>query len=289
MRANIVGLTRWLCLLALVGCANRNGVPYRMYAYNHAFPPYRVIGNIYYVGTNEIAQFLITTPAGHILLDSGFEESAPRLQDNVRTLGFRFEDIKILLSSHAHIDHVQGHALVRRLTGAQVVASAADATYIAAGGKGETVFDGVYEWAPCPVDRIVGDGDEVTLGGTSLTARLTPGHTRGATTYTMQVVDAGKRLDVVFFPSANINPGVRLLGNSRYPSIASDFEHSFAVWKTLPCDVFLGAHGSFYDMKAKYKRLRDGVAPNPFIDPAGYKSAIAEAERAFQEELASER
>jgi metallo-beta-lactamase class B len=281
--------TLWLCLLALVGCANRNGVPYRMYSYNHAFPPYRVIGNIYYVGTNEIAQFLITTPAGHILLDSGFEESVPRLRDNVRTLGFRFEDIKILLSSHAHIDHVQAHALVRRLTGAQVVASAADAAYIAAGGKGETVFDGAYEWAPCPVDRVVGDGDEITLGGTSLTARLTPGHTRGATTYTMQAVDAGKRLDVVFFPSANINPGVRLVGNTRYPSIVSDFEHSFTVWKTLPCDVFLGAHGSFYDMKAKYKLLRDGVAVNPFIDPAGYKVAIADAEREFREELASER
>jgi metallo-beta-lactamase class B len=289
MRANISRLTRWLCLLALVCCANRNGVPYRMYAYNHAFTPYRVIGNIYYVGTNEIAQFLITTPAGHILLDSGFEESVPRLRDNVRKLGFRFEDIKILLSSHAHIDHVQAHALVRRLTGAQVVASAADAAYIAAGGKGETVFDGVYEWAPCPVDRIVGDGDEVTLGGSSLSARLTPGHTRGATTYTMQVVDAGKRLDVVFFPSANINPGVRLVGNTRYPSIVSDFEHSFAVWKKLPCDVFLGAHGSFYDMKTKYKRLRDGAAVNPFIDPAGYKGAIAEAEREFREDLASER
>src|SRR5579863_6847772 len=127
---------RWLCLMALVCCAVGARVPFRMYAYNHAFPPYRVIGNIYYVGSNEIAQFLITTPAGHILLDSGFEESVPRLRENVRKLGFRFEDIKILLSSHAHIDHVQGHALVRQLTGAQVVASAADAAYIRAGGKG---------------------------------------------------------------------------------------------------------------------------------------------------------
>jgi metallo-beta-lactamase class B len=248
-----------------------------------------VIDNIYYVGTNEIAQFLITTPEGHILLDSGFEESVSRLRESVRKLGFRFEDIKILLSSHAHIDHVQAHALVRQLTGAQVVASAADAAYIRAGGKGETVFDGVYEWPPCPVDRIVGDGDEVTLGGTSLTAHLTPGHTRGATTYTMKVIDAGKPLDVVFFPSANINAGVRLIGNTRYPTIVSDFEHSFAVWKALPCDVFLGSHGSFYDMKTKYGLLRDAPSVNPFIDPAGYKRAIAEAEKEFLEELASER
>jgi metallo-beta-lactamase class B len=279
---------RWLWLMVLVCCAAGARVPFRMHADNHAFPPYRVIGNIYYVGSNEIAQFLITTPAGHILLDSGFEESVPRLRDNVRKLGFRFEDIKILLSSHAHIDHVQGHALVRQLTGAQVVASAADAVYIRAGGKGETVFDGTYEWTPCPVDRIVGDGDVITLGGTSLTARLTPGHTRGATTYTMKVTDADKQLDVVFFPSANINPGVRLVGNTRYPSIVSDFERSFGIWKALPCDVFLGAHGSFYDMKTKYGLLRHGATLNPFIDPAGYKRAIAEAERAFLEELASE-
>jgi metallo-beta-lactamase class B len=260
-----------------------------MRPWNRAFPPFLVIGNIYYVGTNEIAQFLVATPAGHVLIDSGFEASVPRLRDNVRSLGFRFEDIRILLSSHAHIDHVQAHALVRRLTGAQVVASAADAAFIAAGGKGETVYDGVYAWTPCPVDRIVGDGDEVHLGDTTLTARLTPGHTRGATTWTMRVTDQGRPLSVVFFPSANINPGVKLIGNQRYPAIAQDFERSFAIWKALPCDVFLGAHGSFFAMKDKYERLGRSGADNPFIDPRGYHQAIAQAEQNFRRELESER
>jgi metallo-beta-lactamase class B len=177
---------------------------------------------------------------------------------------------------------------VRQLTHAQVVTSAGDAPFIASGGRGETVFDGEYSWRPCPVDRIVADGDRVSLGGSVLTAHITPGHTKGAITWTMQVEHRGKPLDVVFFPSANINPGVRLLGNARYPEIARDFEHSFAVWKSLPCDVFLGAHGDFFDMRAKYRRISDH-GENPFIDPNGYRQAIAQAEKRFRDELASER
>jgi metallo-beta-lactamase class B len=265
-----------------------------MWAWNRDFPPYRVIGDIYYVGSDQIAQFLVTTPAGHILLDSGFEASVPRLRDNVRALGFRFEDIKILLTSHAHIDHVQGHALIRRLTGATVVASARDAAFIAAGGKGETVFDGVYSWPPCPVDRVVADGEEVTLGGVTLTAHLTPGHTMGAVTWTMRVPapDAptgGRPLDVVFFPSANVNSGVRLVGNARYPAIADDFARSFVIWKALPCDVFLADHGDFYGMRDKRRRQQAGALINPFIDPQGYRSFVAEAEQRFRAQLASER
>ena len=279
-----------LCLLlALVACASQAGVPGKMQQWNRPFPPYRVIDNIYYVGTNEIAQFLITTPSGHILLDSGFEASVPRLRENIEQLGFQYRDIKLLLTSHAHIDHVQAHALVRRQTGARVVASTADAAFIESGGKGETVFDGVYDWTPCPVDRRVNDGDQVTLGTTTLTAHLTPGHTRGATTWTMQVHENGKPLAVVFFPSANINPGVHLLGNSRYPEIAHDFERSFSIWKALSCDVFLADHGDFYAMKDKYERQRDGAGTNPFIDPEGYRRFIAGAEAAFRERLAAER
>ena len=265
------------------------GVPREMRSWNRSFPPYRIIGNIYYVGSNAIAQYLITTPQGHILLDSGFEASVPRLADNVRALGFRFEDVKILLSSHAHIDHVQGHALVRRMTGAQVVVSAADAPVIASGGKGEPVFDGVYAWAPCPVDRVIADGDRVTLGGTTLVAHLTPGHTRGATTWTMQVADGGRTLEALFFPSANVNPGVRLVDNPRYPAIADDFRRSFATWRSLSCDVLLGAHGDFYDMQSKHDRLAAGAAPNPFIDPEGYRRLIGEAQGRFEDQLARER
>lgn len=279
---------------AFSACTAQGGVPRPMRAWNRALPPYRVIDNIYYVGSNEIAQFLITTPAGHILIDSGFEASVPRLRDNVAALGFRFEDIKILLTSHAHIDHVQGHALVRRLTGATVVASARDGAFVAAGGKGESVYDGVYAWTPCPVDRVVGDGDEVRLGTTTLTAHLTPGHTMGAVTWTLRLPppagEPGARgLDVVFFPSANVNPGVHLVGNPRYPAIADDFARSFAIWKSLPCDVFLGSHGAFYDMSAKRSRQQAGAADNPFIDPAGYRRFVAEAEASFRAKLAAER
>jgi metallo-beta-lactamase class B len=265
-----------------------------MWTWNRDFPPHRVIGNIYYVGSKDIAQFLITTPAGHILLDGGFEASVPRLREEVASLGFRFEDIRYLITSHAHIDHVQGVALVRAQTGAKVVASARDAETITGGGKGEAVYDGVYSWAPCPVDLVVADGDRVSLGGTTLTAHVTPGHTRGAVTWTMQVpapdaVPGARPLEVVFFPSANINDGVRLVGNARYPEIAADFERSFAIWKALPCDVFLGVHGGFYDMERKRARQRENVTPNPFIDPGGYKRFVATMEGRFREQLASER
>jgi metallo-beta-lactamase class B len=263
-----------------------------MWNWNQPFPPYRVIANIYYVGSNEIAQFLITTPAGHILLDSGFEASVPRLRANVESLGFRFEDVRLVLTSHAHIDHVQAHALVRQLTGARVVASALDAAVIAAGGRGEATFGDTYRWPPCPVDRIVADGDEVTLGGTTLTAHLTPGHTRGAVTWTMKIATPesapARPLDVVFFPSATINPGVALVGNVRYPRIADDFERSFAVWRSLPCDVFLADHGDFYDMREKRARQERGALVNPFIDPTGYRELIAASERRFQEVRAAQ-
>ncbi len=260
-----------------------------MQPWNRAFPPYRVIDNVYYVGTNAIAQFLITTSAGNILLDSGFEASVPRLRQNIEALGFRYADTKLLLTSHAHIDHVQAHALVRQQTGARVVVSTLDAPFVEHGGKGETVFDGVYAWTPCPVDLAVNDGDEVTLGATTLTARLTPGHTVGATTWTMKVSERGRSLDVVFFPSANINPGVHLVANARYPKIAEDFQRSFTTWKTLACDVFLADHGDFYAMSEKYERLRAGTVTNPFIDPNGYRRFVADAERRFLEQLASER
>jgi len=277
------------CTSMMGACANQAGVPREMRAWNRPLAPYQVIGNIYYVGTNGVAQFLITTPEGHILVDSGFQASVPGLAANVRALGFRFEDVKILLASHAHIDHVQGHALVRRMTGAQVIASAPDAPVIAAGGKGEPVFDGVYAWEPCPVDRVVSDGDRVTLGGTTLVAHLTPGHTRGATTWTMAVSDGGRQLAVVFFPSANVNPGVRLVGNPRYPEIATDLESTFAKLKALPCDIFLAPHGGQFAMADKFARLDRGEGVAALVDPAGWQKLLAAAEKTFRDQLALER
>jgi metallo-beta-lactamase class B len=276
-------------LLTLGGCASQAGVPGDMQAWNRPFPPYRVLDNIYYVGTNKIAQFLINSDAGLILLDSGFEASVPLLRENIATLGFHYSDIKLLLTSHAHIDHVQAHALVRQQTGARVVASTLDAPLIEHGGKGDPLYDGVYAWPPCPVDWRVRDQEPVALGSSTLIAHLTPGHTLGALTWTMQVREGSRMLDVVFFPSANINPGVHLLGRPNYPGIVQDFEHSFATWKSLRCDVFLADHGDFYDMSEKYARLRHGTTPNPFIDPKGYRTFVDAAEQRFREQLAEER
>ena len=276
-------------VLALVGCADQAGVPGMLQAANRPFPPYRVIDNIYYVGTNGIAQFLIVTERGNILLDTGFEASLPRLRENIESLGFHYRDVELVLTSHAHIDHVQAHARVRRETGAAIVASSADAPFIEHGGKGEPAFDGELSWTPSPVDRRVNDGDTVTLGATTLTAHLTPGHTPGATTWTMKVHDGGKALDVLFFPSATVLPDVPLRNNARYPRIAADFARSFAIWKALPCDVFLADHGEFYGMIDKHDRLVDGASPNPFIDPRGYRDYLAVAERRYLDRLESER
>jgi metallo-beta-lactamase class B len=278
-----------LLVVCLAGCrVGPHDVPAAMRDWNRPFEPFRIAGNIHYVGTNQMAIFLVTTPAGHLLIDSGFERNVPRLRQNVEALGFRFADIKLLLFSHAHIDHVQAHALVRQLTGAQVVASAADAPTISSGGQHEWAYGDTFAWPPCPVDRIVGDGDTVALGGTVLTAHLTPGHTRGAVTWTTTVEERGRPLAVVFYASGTVPPGAHLLDNLAYPEAPAAYEHSFAVWKALPCDVFLGSHGEFFDLQHKWKAWKAGNR-DAFIDPDGYRRAIAEAERRFHAQLEHER
>jgi metallo-beta-lactamase class B len=277
----------------LLGCAGKPGVPPEMSVWDVDFPPHKVIGNVHFVGRKNIGIFLITTAEGHVLIDSGFEASVPDIKASVEKLGFRFEDIKYLLASHAHVDHVQGHARVRQLTGAKVLASEPDAPFIASGGKDDTYFENRYRWTACPVDKIVGDGDKVEIGGTTLTARLTPGHTPGATTWTMDVEDGGQRQAVVFFPSGNILPGTKLVGNARYPHIADDLQRSFAVWKALRCDVFLGAHGVFYDLGRKHRQLVNGAPapgkPNPFIDREGLPRVVGDLETRFQALLDDQR
>lgn len=245
-----------------------------------AFPPHRVAGNTWYVGSEAISSYLVTTPAGHILINSGFEETVPLIRASVESLGFKWSDVKILLESHAHSDHVEGHALVRESTGAKVFAMQGDDDVIASGGKGQYLYVD-SRWRPCPVDRVLQDGDEVRLGGVVLVARRTPGHTRGCTTWTWQETEGGKKLDVVVIGSPNVNPGYRLVDNADYPRIAEDYEQCFAVLKKLPCDVFLGAHGAYYGLDAKYPRLKPGAA-NPFVDPDGYREYVASKEQAFR-------
>jgi len=247
--------------------------------------PVHIAGNIYFVGTNELAMYLFPSPAGHILLDSGFEESVPVVKANVERLGYRFEDIKILLASHAHADHVGGHALVKKLTGARVVAMAEDAPLLRAGGGGPLALD--MTWAPVVPDQVIHDGAVIELGGTKLVAHLTGGHTPGATTWTTTVQDAGRSLAVVFFSSATLFDEVPLKDNPAYSTIADDLTRSYAFWHAVPCDIFLAPHGSFFDLDAKRTRALRGETPNPFIDPTGWKKLIDAQEAIFRRRLAA--
>lgn len=254
------------------------------------FAPHRVIGNVYYVGSRGLASYLITSPQGHILVNSSLESSVPLIRRSIEQLGFRFSDVKVLLISHAHWDHCAGSAAIKKLTGAKYMVMDADAPEIEAGGVGNFQYGDApgSRYEPTKVDRVLHDGDKVTLGDTTLTAHLTPGHTKGTTTWTANVRDGGRTYAVVIVGSPNVNAGYRLVNNARYPRIAEDYERMFRTLRALPCDVFLGAHGNYYRMEAKVPRMRDG-GPNPFIDPDGYRAYVAEREQAFRTELAKQR
>lgn len=250
-------------------------------SWNQPVEPFRIAGNLYYVGASDITSFLITTPEGHILLDGGFEETAPLIRAGVEKLGFRLKDVKILLNNHAHSDHAGGLAALQKLTGAKLAASAGDAPLLARGGKDDPVLGDTMTFPPVRADRILHDGDTVALGGTTLTAHNTPGHTPGATTWTMTVEEGGKRYDVVFAASTSVLSKTALTGNAKYPTAAADYAHTFEVLKKLPCDIFLSGHGSFFDLKGKAERLRKGETPNPFLDAKGYQAWVARNEAAF--------
>jgi metallo-beta-lactamase class B len=288
------GRVAFVLAMALAACAPPGAVSSAnlsrmMRGWNRPVDPLHIVGNIYFVGTNELAMFLLTTPAGHILIDSGFDESVPLVRASVMRLGFRFEDIKIVLVSHAHSDHVGGLARVKEMTGARLLATAPDAALIQSGGGGPLALG--MTWRPAVVDGVLEDGQEIALGGTVLVAHLTAGHTPGATTWTTVVQDdpaaGGRKLNVVFFSSATLFEETPLRANPDYPRIASDFEHSYAFWKSVPCDVFLAPHGSFFQLEEKRERAAHGASSNPFVDPAGWKRLIAAQEATFRRRLAA--
>jgi metallo-beta-lactamase class B len=264
------------------------------------FPPFHIAGNLpgsprtgpgpwgglYYVGSGDLAAYLIVTPKGNILINSNLESSPPPIRKSIEQLGFKFSDTKILLVSHGHYDHCAGSAAIKRLTGAKYYVMAQDVSVVQSGGATDFHYaaNKSMRFPPTHVDRILHDGDQVTLGGTTLTAHLTAGHTKGTTTWTMDTVEGGRTLHVVIVGSPNVNPGYKLVANKTYPQIAADYRHQFQVLKSLPCDIFLGAHGGYFDMKEKYARFQKGDK-NAFIDPAGYKAYIADREQAFETEL----
>jgi len=254
---------------------------------NKPFPPHKIADNLYYVGTEDLSSYLVRTDDGLILINPSFEDSVPLIQASVEKLGFRFADVKILLISHAHDDHAAGAALVKKLTGAKFMVMDRDVPEITEGGKGDFHYPNM-RWPPVAVDRTLHDGDTVRLGNAVLTAHLTPGHTKGCTTWTIPVSSKGQKLNAVIVGSPNVNAGYRLVGNTQYPEIAQDFERTFTVLQSLPCDIFLGAHGAYYGMAEKYK-LYAARGEEVFRDPDGYKRYVAEREQAFRAELARQR
>jgi metallo-beta-lactamase class B len=250
------------------------------------FDPVKVAGNIYYVGTRGLSSFLIVTPAGGIVIDSGEAESVPFIRANVEKLGFRLSSVRLLLTGHAHFDHVGGHAELTRLTGAEVVVMDADREALESGVDRSPL--GGKGWRPVHVDRVVKDGDTVTLGGITLTAHLTPGHTQGGTTWTMETMENGRRYQVAFVCSVTINDGVRLVGNTRVPAIAEQYARTFRLLRDLKPDVFVAEHGSVFDLEAKAEKARAGGQPNPFVDPEGYKRVVERSEQTYLKQLRAE-
>ena len=271
-------------MLALAGCATAQAAP----EWTEPFPPFHIAGNLYYVGSKGLASYLITTPQGNVLINSDMEANVPMIQASIEKLGFKFSDTKILLISHAHFDHDAGSATIKRITGAKYMVMDADVPVVESGGAKDFAYPD-DRYPPAKVDRVLHDGDEVRLGGVVLTAHKTPGHTRGCTTWTLGATLDGKPRDVVIVGSWNVNDGFRLVDRpghpASYPGIAADYQHTFAVLKTLPCDIFLGAHGAYFDMPAKLERMKAGADQSVWIDPAGYRAAVAEREQAFLTEL----
>src|SRR5258705_7163336 len=254
------------------------------------FPPFRIAENLYYVGSKGLANYLITTPRGHILINSDLEANVPLIRASVEQLGFKLTDIRILLISHAHWDHNAASDTIKKLTGAKYMVMDADVSVVESGGKTDFHYGNSAGmlYPPTRVDRVLHDGDEVRIGGVVLVAHLTPGHTKGPTTWTMMVQEGGKAYHVVIVGSPNVNPGYQLVGNAAYPQISSDYEKTFRVLQSLPCDIFLGAHGSYFDLERKYAMLSaKGAAV--FVDREGYKAYVADREKAFKAELAKQR
>ena len=279
-------MSRLLLCLGLLIASSAQALSPENTAKNQPVAPFRIAGNLYYVGASDVTSYLVVTPAGMILIDGGFAETAPQIEKNIATLGFKLTDVKILLNGHAHPDHAGGLAALKKDSGAKFEAMQPEVLPLEHNGQGtfyrgdRLLFDSVK------VDRVLHDGDTVELGGTTLTAHLTAGHTPGCTTWTTQVAEGGKPLDVVMACQTTLPD--KLVGNPDYPDTAADFARTFKLLRSLPCDVFLAEHGSVYDLSGKLTKLAQHPAVNPFIDPEGYKRYVDTSEKGFQDALAAQ-
>ena len=253
------------------------------------FPPFRMIGNVYWVGTYDLSTYLITTPAGHILINSGLAQTVPQIKDGVEQLGFKMADVKILTATHGHFDHVAGLAELKRLTGARVMMSEQDAELLESGGKADFRFgdDPTARFEPVAVDRRFKDGDKIELGGVTLTAHLHAGHTKGATSFTFEVRENGKTYRVGIVNMASINPGVRVSGMPKFPDIAQAYARTFHDQKEMKIDIWLASHAAQFELHKKYQQ-GDAYNPDRFVDPEGFQKAVARLEGVYRNQLAKE-
>lgn len=252
------------------------------------FPGHRVIGNLYAVGTYDLGVFLITSDAGHILINTGLEGSMPLIKANIESLGFRLDDVKILLIMQSHYDHAGALAEIKNLTGAKLWATAKDAPVLEDGGFSDPQFGGRQSFKPIKVDRIIKEGDVVELGSTRLTVLEHPGHTAGSSSYTMRVREGGRDYNVAIVNMGTINDGKRLTVNPTYPGVAEDFASTFRKQKVMDIDVWVAAHGSQYHLHNKYKPGQ-AYNPNTFVDPDGFKAEVERLEQLYLKQVAMEK
>ncbi len=276
----------FIAVLALAALGQKSEFDREM---NRPVEPFRIVGNIYYVGASDVTSFLITTPKGHILIDAGYEETVPQIRANVAKLGFKLEDIKILLINHAHYDHCGGLAEMKKLTGARLYSSAPDRPVLEDGGVSDFRFGGGDPlFTPVKVDEVLTDGQKISLGGTTLKTYLTFGHTKGATSWTTETIENGKRYKIVFMSSVT-TLDYEFVNNAKYPNIENDFRRTYKTLASLKPDFFLASHGQFFDLLEKASKLRAGADPNPFIDPNGYRQFVAEMSQSFEKKVRAEK
>ncbi|HYM24431.1 MAG TPA: subclass B3 metallo-beta-lactamase, partial [Vicinamibacterales bacterium] len=234
--------------------------------------------------------YLITTPQGHILINTGVGDTAQQIKTSVEELGFKLSDVKILTATHGHYDHAAGMADLKKMTGARLIVPAEDKDLFETGGKTDFIFgnDASFHFPPVGVDGTFKDSDTIALGGTVLTAHHHPGHTKGATTFTLDVREGGKSYRVAIVNMPSINPGVKVSGMATYPSIEADYAGTFKAQKDMQIDVWLASHASQFDLHKKYKP-GDPFDANRFVDPRGFKAAVADLEKVYRQHLAQER
>ena len=252
------------------------------------FPAFRVIGNLYGVGTYDLSVFLIATEEGHILINTGLEDSTALIRENVESLGFALEDVKILLSQQAHWDHTAALQEIKERSGAQMWATSRDARVLEDGGFSDPHFGGKETFKPVAVDRILEDGEVIRLGGSALTVHVHPGHTEGSSSYSMVVEEGGRSYNVLIANMGTVNEGKRLAVQPTYPGAAADFAYTYTAQKNMPVDVWVAAHGSQYGLHEKYQPGQ-AYSPETFVDADGFKAAVASLEARFVQLLAAER